>query len=85
MSNGIMFVNGKETSQPYLDSANTTESFSRDFSFAVPEGHLFVLGDNRDHSNNSRFWGFLPVENVVGKVSMIWVSNDLYRVGKSVS
>lgn len=66
-----------------------TFPFSKDCNYngggvicTVPPKHYFMMGDNRDNSSDSRVWGFVPDQNIIGKAFFIWLNlNDLSRFG----
>ncbi len=84
-----LYVNGEYIEEPYLHAAREPvlgQKSTGDFTLSdvtdsekVPEGQLFVLGDNRINSLDSRHFGFVAIENVVGKVNIrYWPIEDFY-------
>ncbi len=61
--NGQVFVNRQPLNEPYIAEPPKYELAE----LVVPQSYLWVMGDNRNNSNDSHAWGFLPVENVIGK------------------
>jgi signal peptidase I len=55
------------------------------FSCTVPAGHYFMMGDNRDQSSDSRYWGFVPDDHVKGRAFLVWMNfNDFKRIGNGI-
>ncbi|MCK5813339.1 MAG: signal peptidase I [Cocleimonas sp.] len=84
IENFIVYINDKPLPQLYINTTRLKQPFSRFMQEKqVPKGHLFLLGDNRDNSNDSRFFGFLPEKDVIGEaVSLIFGKDG--RTGNTI-
>jgi signal peptidase I len=73
----VRYLKGMNSAQyaPFLqqESPEVVSSEGTEWRIRVPEGHYFVMGDNRDRSADGRFWGFVPDENLAGKAVYIWM------------
>jgi signal peptidase I len=81
LNDGQLFVNGEKVDEPYLDSEVDTRPFGP---VTVPDGMLFVLGDDRAHSGDSRFppptgLGYVPEDAVIGKAFVIVYPSSRWR------
>jgi signal peptidase I len=75
VQNGAVAVNGQSLEETYIAAA---PAYSGEW--VVPDGHLFVLGDNRNDSSDSHSWGYLPFDKVVGKAVIIYWPPPFWKV-----
>jgi signal peptidase I len=74
---GVLYVNSQAVHEPYAVHHAPLHSPEENWGpTVVPEGKLFVMGDNRDNSSDSRDWGFVPVSNVIGEPLFVYWSYD---------
>jgi signal peptidase I len=75
INNGHVFVNDIAIREPYIKASPAYQG-----SWLVPEGQIFVLGDNRNNSSDSHSWGMVPIENIIGKAEVIYLPVSHWRV-----
>ena len=71
----VLIRNGEVVDEPYLTPSRNQNGFSM-LPITLGENEYFVCGDNRDNSADSRYWGFVPEANLVGRATAIWMSFD---------
>jgi signal peptidase I len=84
--NGNVYVNNEQLREPYLEGQKTLAhgSMGRTLETTVPPNNYFVLGDNRDESSDSRDWGDLPRNNIVGRSWIVIYSPDSQEISRGI-
>jgi len=85
IKNGTLFVNGEPLTDPVFSQRfyyNRGDFAKDEEEIVVPQGNFFVLGDNSASSKDSRYWGFVPEENVIGKAILIYWPLQRIRIIK---
>lgn len=73
IKDNALYINGTAVSENYINNNKSSNKVFKFLKGRVPEGYVFLLGDNRDNSNDSRVFGFVPIENIKGKaITKLW-------------
>ena len=80
--------NGTQINEPYIYASEPgappqpTSVPGDEHRWVIPTGELFLMGDHRDNSFDSRYWGFVPDQNIVGRAFFVWMNfGNLKRIG----
>ncbi len=89
VSGGKILINGNPLPETYLPPEYTTapgQFLARGAEYVVPEGSVFAMGDNRDHSSDSRDWGPVPDQNIIGRAFFrYWPANKMGLIVNPIS
>jgi len=89
IKNEIVYINDQPLLEPYKLLKDKVEKYEDFMQYKgrieIPKNMFFVLGDNRHHSYDSRYWGFVPIENLRGKVLYICFSENFDKIGQDLS